>query len=443
MTDRRRRRAPQRALAAALVTVVSAGVLLPACDVVRGRAPAHDRRHAAVRCAQDNGGITLANGYCAAVVAEVPGGRQLLVAPDGDVFVAVAPSRTRPGGVVALRDEKGEGHAETERHFGANGGTGIALTGGYLYFAPNDAVLRWKLPAGKLEPSGAPDTIVEGLPATGNHVSKTIVLDDHGNLFVDIGSADNSCQREDRMLESPGIDPCTELETRAGIWRFSAGKQHQRPSDGVRYATGIRNAVAMTLDPQGRLWAVQHGRDQLFQNWPKLYDQKQGAELPAEELLLVQQGDDYGWPYCYYDQFKHRLVLAPEYGGDGVKAGRCESSKEPVYAFPGHWAPDAVLYNASKALPGLGPGVFIAFHGSWNRAPEPQAGYKVVFLPLAGDKPGTPIDFADGFAGPGMATGNARYRPDGLAQGRDGSIYISSDQGGRIWRVVPVSRGLH
>ncbi|HEX9106569.1 MAG TPA: PQQ-dependent sugar dehydrogenase [Longimicrobiales bacterium] len=426
-----------------LATMFLALTVLPACEIARGRPPAHDRRHAAVRCAPDNGGITLPKGYCATVVAEVPGGRQLLVAPNGDVFVAVAGSPAHPGGVVALRDANGDGRAEVERRFGPNGGTGIALQGGYLYFAPNDAVLRWKLPAGKLEPAGAPDTIVEGLPATGNHVSKTIAVDDHGNLFVDFGSAGNSCQREDRMLESPGIDPCPELEIRAGIWRFSAGKPHQRPGDGARYATGIRNAVAMTLDPRGRVWAAQHGRDQLFQNWPKLYDQKQGAELPAEELLQVNQGDDFGWPYCYYDQLKHRLVLAPEYGGDGVKAGRCESKKGPVYAFPGHWAPDAILYNGSKALPGFGPGLFIAFHGSWNRAPEPQAGYKVVFLPLNGDTPGTPTDFADGFGGPGMATGNARYRPDGLAQGRDGSIYISSDQGGRIWRVIPASRAAH
>jgi len=437
------------ARAAGFRALVAVAVLaLLACDSGRGRAPVHARARTAaaaaataaaatVRCAPDNGGITLPQGLCAAVVAEAPGARQLVVAPNGDVFVAVASRRTAPGAVLALHDGNGDGRAEVTRRFGPNGGTGIALRGGYLYFAPNDVVVRWTLPAGALTPTGPPDTLVEGLPATGNHTSKTIAVDDHGNLFVDVGSADNSCQREDRTLESPGIDPCTELETRAGVWRFSASKPHQRQSDGVRYATGIRNGVAMTLDPEGRLWLVQHGRDQLFQNWPKLYTARQGAELPAEELLLVRQGDDFGWPYCYFDQIQHRLVLAPEYGGDGHQVGRCAGKKAPVYAFPGHWAPDAILYNSPGRLPGFGTGVFIAFHGSWNRAPEPQAGYRVVFLPLNGDRPGTPRTFADGFAGPQVQPGLARYRPDGLAQGPDGSLYIASDQGGRIWRVVP------
>ena len=281
---------------------------------------------------------------------------------------------------------------------------------------------------------------MQALPATGNHTSKTIVLDGKGNLFVDIGSATNSCQATDRVLESPGRDPCTELETRAGIWVFKADRLHQSLSDGRRYATGIRNAVALTLDPQGRLWAGQHGRDQLFQNWPKLYNARQGAELPAEELLLVNEGDDFGWPYCYYDQIKHRRVLAPEYGGDGRKVGRCAGKKNPVYAFPGHWAPDALVFTQQTPVPGFQTGLFIAFHGSWNRAPQPQAGYKVVFLPLQGDRPGAPVTFADDFAGPGMGTGNARYRPDGLAQGPDGSIYIATDWGGRIWRVLPSAR---
>ncbi len=387
-------------------------------------------------CAPDNGGITVPAGACAVVVAELPRARQILVSPAGVLYVAVAGPPGR-GGVVALPIRDGTTAPDDMQRFGPSGGTGLALQGDYIYFAPDNAVLRWRLPAGALAPAGSPDTIVQDLPVGGDHFSKSIAVDASGNLYVDVGSATNSCQQANRMLESPGVDPCPELETRAGIWRFRADRLHQRQAAGVRYATGLRNAVALSLDASGRLWAVQHGRDQLFQNWPKLFDSRRSAELPAEELLLVHQGDDFGWPYCYYDQLAHRLVLAPEYGGDGVKVGRCAGKQGPVYAFPGHWAPEAILPTRSTAIPGFGNGLFIAFHGSWNRAPEPQAYGLVVFLPLDGDRPGRPVTFADGFAGPAVATEGPRYRPDGLARGPDGSIYISSDQGGRLWRVVP------
>lgn len=399
----------------------------PARDPASPSAPA---------CAPENGGITVPAGACAVVVAELPGARQIVVSATGDLYVAVQGPPGR-GGVVALRDRDGDGRPDDIQRFGPSGGTGIAFRGDFLYFAPDNAVLRWRLPAGALAPSGPADTIVQDLPVGGSHTSKSIAVDGAGNLYVDVGSATNSCQKADRMLESPGIDPCAELETRAGIWRFRADRLHQRQSDGIRYATGLRNAVALSLDASGRLWAAQHGRDQLYQNWPRLYDAHRGAELPAEELLLVRQGDDFGWPYCYYDQFTHRLVLAPEYGGDGVKVGRCAGKQAPVYAFPGHWAPEAILQTRATAIAGFGNGLFIAFHGSWNRAPEPQAAGRVLFLPLDGDRPGTPVSFAEGFAGAGSGGGEMRYRPDGLAQGPDGSIYISSDVGGRLWRVVP------
>ena len=132
------------------------------------------------------------------------------------------------------------------------------------------------------------------------------------------------------------------------------------------------------------MFAIQHGRDQLFQNWPKLYTAKQSADLPAEELVALRRGGDYGWPECYYDQLQKRLVLAPEYGGDGGhKAGVCDKKLAPVVGFPGHWAPnDMLIYTGNQFPAAYQDGAFIAFHGSWNRAPEPQGGYNVVFQPL-------------------------------------------------------------
>jgi glucose/arabinose dehydrogenase len=184
---------------------------------------------------------------------------------------------------------------------------------------------------------------------------------------------------------------------------------------------------------------TQHGRDQLSQNWPKLYTPKQSAELPAEEIVQVEQRGDYGWPECYFDQFQKKLILAPEYGGDGGTAvGDCKDKNGPIAYFPGHWAPNDLLIYIGTGFPAAYQGgAFVAFHGSWNRAPEPQGGYNVVFQPLKdGKAAGDFIVFADGFAGAVKEPGRAAFRPSGLAMGPDGALYISDDVHGRIWRVT-------
>src|SRR5947209_1184293 len=259
------------------------------------------------------------------------------------------------------------------------------------------------------------------------------------NTYFDLGSATNSCQSQNRMPNVPGNDPCTELETRAGIWRYDANRLDQHFSPAERFATGLRNGEGISFDSAGRIFATQHGRDQLGQNWPKLYTLKQNANLPAEELVILQHGRDFGWPECYYDDDQKKLVLAPEYGGDGGKAvGVCSQKEAPVAAFPAHWAPnDMLIYEGSQFPSAYKDGAFIAFHGSWNRAPEPQGGYNVVFQPLADGKASGPfVVFADGFAGAMKQPGQAAHRPTGLALGPDGAIYIADDQGGRIWRVT-------
>ncbi len=189
----------------------------------------------------------------------------------------------------------------------------------------------------------------------------------------------------------------------------------------------------------GRLFATQHGRDQLGENWGNLYTPKQGADLPAEVLVELKKGADFGWPYCYYDQHQKKLVLAPEYGGDGGKAvGRCAQKSLPVANFPAHWAPnDLAIYQGNLFPKAYRGGAFIAFHGSWNRAPQPQGGYNIVFQSLKdGKAAGDYVVFADGFAGAFIEPGRAAHRPSGLAVGTDGALYIADDQHGRVWRVT-------
>ncbi|UCF18164.1 MAG: PQQ-dependent sugar dehydrogenase [Gemmatimonadota bacterium] len=396
---------------------------------------------AAQDCAPDNGGIDLPAGFCAQVFADSVGrARHLVVAPNGDVFVALNASRggASAAGVLALHDSDGDGIADLRKQFGERGGTGIALHDGHLYFGPDDGVLRYRLAAGSLEPSGLPETIVAGLPDERSHRAKSIVVSSDGALFVNIGAPSNACQEEDRTLGSRGMDPCPELERRAGVWMFDAGGVGQAQSDGKRYATGLRNMLALNLDPlSGQLYGVQHGRDQLGQNWPDLFTPEQSAEKPSEELVRIEEGADFGWPYCYHDPEQDLRVLAPEYGGDGKIAGRCAEKAAPLMAFPAHWAPNALLFYTGTQFPErYRGGAFIAFHGSWNRAPLPQGGYNVAFVPFQNGRPSANWEiFADGFAAGDLSPRGARHRPSGLAQGPDGSLYVSDDKGGRIWRI--------
>jgi glucose/arabinose dehydrogenase len=395
-----------------------------------------------VACDANNGGITLPQGFCALVVADSLGpARHFVVAPNGDLFVAIRNRRDTTGWIVAMRDTNGDGRMDVRERFGDNGGSGIALRGSDLFFGTDEAVLRYSIARGALRPTGAPDTVVGQLPAERSHRAKTIAL--RGNdLFVNIGSPSNACQLEDRRPQSPGQAPCPELDTRAGIWRFDATDKGQRQGDGERWATGIRNAVAITVHPTtGALWAAQHGRDNLVQNWPAHFDTTESAELPAEELFHVGRGDDFGWPYCFYDGQAKRKVLAPEYGGDGQQVGRCANVKGPVAAMPGHWAPNGLVFYTGSQFPArYRNGAFIAFHGSWNRAPRPQAGYNVVFVPFDKAQAGQYEVFATGFAGDSVQPAAARHRPTGVAVGPDGSLYISDDRGGRIWRVIARDR---
>jgi glucose/arabinose dehydrogenase len=389
----------------------------------------------------DHGGLILSPGFDAFIVAEEVGpARHLVVADNGDIYVALN-NMSKGSGAVALRDTTGDGRADQISYFGSVSGTGIKLYGGYLYFGSDTAIVRYPITR-DLVPDEAYEVIAEGFSKDRQHAAKPFDFDEEGNMYVNVGAPANACMEQMRTKGSPGMDPCPILDYAGGIWRFDANTLHQdQLSDGYRYSTGIRHAVALRWNPVvKRLYAVQHGRDQLSQFFPEIYNDQDNANLPAEEFLMLSDGADFGWPYCYYDPFRQSKVLAPEYGGDGIVRARCEEKTDPIMAFPAHTAPNDLLFYSEGQFPDhYHGGAFIAFHGSWNRAPLQQEGYYVVFVPLSDGMPSGEWEvFADGFSGKEvlMNPGDARHRPTGLALGPDGSLYVADSRTGTIWRII-------
>jgi len=409
-------------------------------------APSVQGTAAVAACDAGNGGIALPAGFCAAVFADGVGpARHLTVRPNGDVYVAVSDGAGGTGGVVGLRDSDGDGRADQRTRFGSAGGNGIAWYGSYLYFAENGRILRYAFKQGRLGPNGSAKVVVSGLPSKVEHVTKSIAFGSATTMYVSIGSASNSCQVSNRSAGSPGKDPCPELATRAGVWVGDPQRTGQTAANLSRFATGLRNGVAMAVHSSGALFAVQMDRDNLHDNWPGLFSLDDDARIPAEELVLVENGADFGWPYCYFDGPRDLKVLAPEYGGDGVTQGsdgRCAAARRPLLALPAHWAPMSMVFYQGTAFPAAyRGGAFVAFHGDYfwgTRARPDSPGYNVVYVPFSGATPtGAYSVFADGFAGPtATSRQSAAHRPTGLAVAADGALLIADDVGGRIWRVV-------
>ncbi len=389
----------------------------------------------------DNAGLTLPDGFGALKVADSLGNpRHIAVTSKGGIYLKLR-EPVEGHGILYLEDKDGDGVAESREGFGDFGGTGIYVTDEYLYASSDEAIFRYGLDSDqKVELSSAVDTVVTGLVSRRQHATKSFTLDGKGNIYVNIGAYSNACQEEDRSMGSKGMMPCPILDSAGGIWQFKIDKRLQSYADGKRFATGLRNVVGLDWDSESdHLFVMQHGRDQLNTLYPDMYDTKTASILPAEAMYMLNEGDDAGWPYIYFDQLAQKKIVSPEYGGDGKKTGG-ENALDPVVAFPGHMAPNALLFYTGDMFPErYKNGAFVAFHGSWNRAPEKQAGYMVAFVPFSAGKPSGKWEiFADGFAGIDevLNPDDAAHRPTGLAQGPDGSLYVSDDAGGTLFRIV-------
>jgi glucose/arabinose dehydrogenase len=396
-------------------------------------------------CDANNGGLTLPAGFCALVVSESAGegARHLAVAPNGDIFVAIRNVGGRPGGIVALRDTNGDGKADVTERFGTNGATGLVLRNGYLYYATTTSIERFKMTPGELKPAGPAEVIVSGLYGLGGHADKDIAFDEGGNVYVNIGAPSQSCA-ELGEVNAVGPDPCPQLADTGGIWRFKADVVGQKYVREAKYATGMRQPVALAW-LNGTLYAAMNNRDSLNTLYPGKFTAEDNAIRPLEPLLEIKEGDDFGWPYCWLDGQANTIILSPEYGGDGKVVGRCAQYKKPVTGFPAHYAPLGLMpYTGTQFPPKYRGGLFLTSRGSHNRAPFPEVGFNILFQPFANGKVSGKYEvFADGFKGkePLMSAADAVARPDGTALGPDGSLYIAETVKGKIWRVIYKGQG--
>jgi glucose/arabinose dehydrogenase len=323
---------------------------------------------------------------------DLDGVRFMAVAPDG-VLYASQPGRGR---VVRLPDANRDGVADSVVVVvtGLNQPHGLAFHKGVLYVAATDGVARVSLGAdGKS--SGSP-IYVNRYSGGGGHWTRTIVFGADSAMYVSVGSSCNLC-----------IEQSTD---RAAVLRFNEDGSGKRV-----FASGLRNAVGLAVEPQtGALWAAQNERDDLPPNH---------EDLPPEEINILTDGGDYGWPYCYGDR-----VPSPEYND----AARCAKTIAPAAKLQAHSAPLGMTFLArASALPDeYRPDLLVAYHGSWNR--DTPTGAKVVRIQVSDGKPGAVEDFVTGWQ---KAEGSRWGRPTDVVVASDGSVMISDDTGNAIYRL--------
>ncbi len=392
--------------------------------------------------AQQPDGLILPKGFHAQVVADNLGPIRHMALRGNDIYVSTRHGAKAPSvGIIALR--LAPDHTVLQKaNFGvgtADQGTGIKVWKGHLYAASGTQVQRFALDD-MLVPTKS-EVIVDGITPS-NH---PLAFDGKGSLYVSIdgGGGANNCPdpKNPKEAKPKGLMPCPLLAFRGGIWRFDEAKAGQKPADGEHFATGIRNSSAMDWRQGDGLYLTNHGRDGTFKGWPELLTQADDDAIP-DEMFKVTKGTDMGWPYTYWDGVKKARLTAPEYGGDGKAVVSDAKYAKPVAAF--HQLRPATLdmtfYSGTQFPRSYRGGAFLAMHGGNDPVAVPggRKGYNVMFVPFAGGKAGTPIAFAEGFAGPTPEHKHikqATYRPVGVAVAPDGALFVADSNKGRIWRI--------
>jgi glucose/arabinose dehydrogenase len=332
---------------------------------------------------------------------EVDGARMMVFSPGGVLLV----SEGGEGKVVALPDPKHAGKAArtVDVLSGLNEPHGLAFYEGKLYVAETDKVRRYDWDEANLRASN-PKALAD-LPTGGGHSTRTI-LSQGGKMYVASGSSCNVCIEKDPR--------------RAAVVELNADGSGQKI-----FAKGLRNAVGLSVNPKtDTIWATVNGRDML------------GDDVPPDVIVdLGKDGGDFGWPYCYGDRVPDSNFTK---AGTGTEKDRCKSVIEPKVQIQAHSAPlGLAFYEGSEFPPEYRNNIFVAFHGSWNRSIP--TGYKVVRVKLddRGQPQGGAEDFITGWLAPGETKkGRWMGRPVGIVFGGDGSMYLSDDAGGVIYRIT-------
>jgi glucose/arabinose dehydrogenase len=278
---------------------------------------------------------------------------------------------------------------------GLNQPHGLAFHKGALWVANTDGVAR--VPLGADGRASGAAVYVNHYSGGGGHWTRTIVFGADSAMYVAVGSSCNLCVEQS--------------SDRAAVLRFN-----EDGSGKTVFASGLRNAVGLAVEPQsGALWASQNERDNLPPNH---------EDLPPEEINILTSGADYGWPYCYGDR-----IANPEYND----AARCARTVPPAAKLQAHSAPLGMTFlsRASRFPADYRGDLLVAYHGSWNR--DTPTGAKVVRVHVSGGKPAAVEDFATGWQ---TATGSRWGRPVDVVVAADGSVLISDDASGSIYRVT-------
>jgi glucose/arabinose dehydrogenase len=367
--------------------IMPAAIMVLACtngEVVSGQAPAG-------LVPQEIAGRTLyvRQGFRVSVFAENLGGiRNLALGPGGVAYATLQ----GPGKVVRLADANGDGVAEvTDVATGLDGPFGIAFRGDTMYVGEETQIRRW------IPGNATPQTVVSGLPS-GGHATRTIAFGPDGYMYVAVGSSCNICDESDPR--------------RAAVTRFNADGSGEH-----RFATGLRNSVGLAFNPAtGELWATNNDRDNIGGMNTGVTD-----DLPPDRVNIVKDGKSYGWPQCYLPGQRN-----PEY-----PSANCSAVEPPAITFQAHSAPLGIGFYTGTKFPGYQGDAFVAFHGSWNR--RVPTGAKVVRVKVQNGQAVSSEDFVTGWQ---LGNGSRWGRPVAPLALPDGSLLISDDTGGRVWRVT-------